>query len=339
MKFFLAMVAVCTLTMASTLADTTSATLEIGGPGSCGCGDTNPGTLCDGVTLATGTFQFTLDTDVSTLTLVVDNTSPDDGNPNPLMCELYFNLPRQITGCTLNSQSAAGAVQPSFGLSFDSDLLDGNNPNRSPGGKGAYSVLLDNGGGVAGAIGNPNASNHSGPPGSIVLGTATFVFDLTGDLSDIDVTFITKSFSLNPPGSISANAVVHFQAGGPNEDSGTISDNTETCDPLFYAEGNAVPGGTIDLIVNGAEGCHGCIVLSDQNQGLKVGPIQFDVGPSILAVFGFNLPAGGLTPFSVNIPNNQNLIGNTYYSQWVAVDFNTWSFETSNVVEITIQAQ
>ncbi|MEQ8767693.1 MAG: hypothetical protein RL885_27575 [Planctomycetota bacterium] len=321
---------------APTFADTTSESLHLGGPGSFGCNGSSPGTLCDGVTLGSAQMDFTLDTAAMTLTLVVTNTSPDDGGPNPVITQIHFNAPRQVTGLALIGQSAAGAGTPGYTASFDADLLDGSNGLKAAGGMGAFSVEMDNGNGVHGAIANANAASFGVNTNHLVFGPVTFVFGLTGDLTGVDASFFTKSLSMNPPGDRTVNAAAHFQAGGQDaEYSGTISDNSSDCDPLYYFEGTPSIGGSIDLIVSGQKGCHGCILLSDSDTPTKISPkITLDIGPTFLVALPVEFNEGGLQKIPTPIPNLPGLVGLTFYSQWVAG--NPPLVQLSNVIDVTI---
>jgi hypothetical protein len=204
----------------------TNASLNIGGPNSCSSeGFNDPGKLADGVTVATAKFDFTLDAGTNTLTLVVTNTSPVTvGVLNPLITQIYFNAPVQVTGMTLTNQTAAVGT-PAFSLTFDANLMANPNPNGADG-FGAFSAALDNPNGVNGAIANAAADTVAGSP---VTGPATFTFSLTGNLAGVTATDFTSAFSVVPPGNKPAHGVCHFQAGGPQSSSAFISDGSEQC--------------------------------------------------------------------------------------------------------------
>jgi hypothetical protein len=204
----------------------TNAKLYIGGPNSCSSeGFNDPGKLADGVTVATATMDFTLNTGTNTLTLVVTNTSPvSAGVLNPLITIIGFNAPVQVTGMTLTSQTAAIGT-PAFNLTFDSNLMSNPNPNGEDG-FGAFSAELDNPGGVNGAIANAAADTVSGSP---VTGPVTFTFSLTGNLAGVTATDFITAFSVIPPGNKPVHGVMHFQAGGPQSTSAFISDGSEQC--------------------------------------------------------------------------------------------------------------
>ncbi len=197
----------------------------IGGAGSFGSnGSSDPGTLDDGITEASARFLFHLDTLASQLTLTVDNTSKVlPGIPNPVLTDIFFNVPASITGISIGSQNGSGGATAAFVLNFDSDLGSNPNPNGANG-FGAYSVHLTTpGSGVQGGIANPLADTWGTPPGSLVIGPVTFVLDLTGDLTGLTASSFTSLLSVNPPGSQAFVAAAKFQSGGVAGSSGFIS--------------------------------------------------------------------------------------------------------------------
>ncbi len=195
-------------------AQTTSKVI-IGGQGSCAStGFNNPGLLDDGATPGEAVYTFTLDTLNSELTLVVDNTSPvTSGDPNPVITDVYFNLPSAITGISLTSQSGSGGAAPSYSLAT----------NKKADGFGFFSVELSNGGGVSGGISNPSADTLGVPAGSNVVSPVTFTMELTGNLSGLTAASIVGTFSTSAPNK-PAVAVAKFQAGGPMGASGFIAE-------------------------------------------------------------------------------------------------------------------
>jgi hypothetical protein len=216
----------------SAAAQITNSTLHIGGPDSCSSeGFNDPGKLADGVTVATATFDFTLDAGTNELTLTVTNTSPvTAGVLNPLITAIYFNAPVQVTDMSLSDQTAAMGT-PAFDLSFDADLMLPPNPNGADG-FGAFSAELDIQG-INGAIANAAADTTAGTP---VIGPAVFTFSLTGNLAGVEAADFSGAFSVIPPGDKPVHGVCHFQAGGPDSTSAFISDGSEEC---FLVRGSA----------------------------------------------------------------------------------------------------
>jgi len=211
-------------------AQVTSSTVKVGGPGSCSSeGFNDPGRLADGVTEASATYALTLDAGAKVLTAVVTNTSKVvPGVNNPLLTDVYFNAPVQVTAMSLSSQSSAGGQQPAFALTFDADLFSNPNPNGADG-MGAFCVRLQDTGNIEGAIANQDADIWVKPPAQLALGATTFVLDLTGNLAGVTASDFTGAFSKTPPGNKPSHAVGHFQAGGVDSVSAFISDSPEEC--------------------------------------------------------------------------------------------------------------
>jgi len=215
-------------------AEVTQAEFVIGGPGSCSSeGFDDPGRLSDGITEGAALYELTLDNVANTLTLVVSNTSPDvpeENVFNPVITDIYLNAPIEVEGAALASQTGSGGAEPMFDFTFDADLMTPPNPNGADG-FGAFSIALEKmGGGIEGGIANPDATNIPGPAGSMVIGPATFEFDLEGDLAGVTAQDFVILFSVIPPGNKPVNGVAKFQGGGEDaEFSGFISNATEPC--------------------------------------------------------------------------------------------------------------
>jgi hypothetical protein len=211
--------------LASPLLAQDSSVVVIGGDDSCSTtGFNGPGRLDDGVTEGAARLVFSLDTIASQLTLTVENTSPvTPGIQNPVITDIVFNTPSAVTGMSIASQTGSGGASPSMLLTFDPDL--GSNPNPNGVGQfGAFNVLLQTaGGGVAGAITNPDADTWGPMPASLVTGPVTFVLDLTGNLAGVTAFDFTSNLSTNPPGNKPQVAAVKYQSGGVAEASGHIS--------------------------------------------------------------------------------------------------------------------
>jgi hypothetical protein len=204
-------------------------TLNVGGPKSFSSeGTSDPGLLSDGITEASAELYFIFNSVEGVLALFVTNTSPVlVGVPNPLITDVYFNVPMGVTGMTLeDQQSKGGGPNPNFGLTFDDDLLTNPNPNGANG-FGAFSVELHNAMGITGSIQNPDADTVSNP-GTHAIG-GYFRFALTGNFAGLTADDFTQGFSVIPPGNMPTHAVCKFQAGGVAESSAFISDGTEEC--------------------------------------------------------------------------------------------------------------
>jgi hypothetical protein len=211
--------------------------IVVGGVGSFGSNGSNPGTLSDGTTKATARLVFHWDAAASELTLTVENTSPvTSGVATPVLTDVFFNVPAGVTGLTLQSQSAAGGAAPNFALVFDDDLSSDPNPNAANG-FGAYNALLaTSGGGAQGGISNPDADTLGIPPGTEVVGPATFVFAATGNLAAVTAFDFNSLVSANPPGSQSFVGAAKFQAGGAAGASGFISPSGSFCSTAAVVE-------------------------------------------------------------------------------------------------------
>ncbi len=225
MKSISVLLSLVTSLLAGSALSAQDSVIVIGGANSFGSnGSSNPGTLDDGITEASARFVFHLDTLASQLTLTVENTSEVlAGIPNPVLTDIFFNVPTAITGMSIASQAGSGGATLAFELNFDEDLSSDPNPNGANG-FGAYNVkLCTPGSGVQGAIANPDADTWGTPPGSLVIGPATFVLDLTGDLTGLTAFSFTSLLSVNPPGSHAFVGAAKFQSGGVAGSSGFIS--------------------------------------------------------------------------------------------------------------------
>lgn len=206
-------------------AQITTHSVTIGGPASCSsAGFNDPGLLDDGLTPASATYVFTLDAGTNTLTLVVRNTSPVTlGVPNPLLTDLFFNTPTQVTAVGLVSQTSTSGVAPSYALSFDADLATNPNPNGADG-FGAFSVALSDTGNIQGTIANPNADTYTVAAALLAISPCTFTLSLTGNLAGLTAVDFTTRLSVIPPGNKPSRAVGKFQAGGAASASAFIND-------------------------------------------------------------------------------------------------------------------
>ncbi|MEQ1632570.1 MAG: 2-oxo acid dehydrogenase subunit E2 [Planctomycetota bacterium] len=192
-------------------AQITSATRLIGGPGGLtSCGAFNPPTLCDGITQASASVQFTYDAGTTTLTLAVNNTSPvTTGVVNPVMTSLYFNVPvGAVNAIALTGQSAAGATQPAWTMTWDSDLQALPNPNFVfPFGR--FNACLF--GNPSNGIANPAADTLAVPPGSEILGPVTFTFQVTPSTgATLNAGTFANAFSITTAAGKNVNTAAHF---------------------------------------------------------------------------------------------------------------------------------
>ncbi|HET6204124.1 MAG TPA: hypothetical protein VFI25_15135 [Planctomycetota bacterium] len=344
MRFGNAIVGVAWLAAAAR-GEVTTAQKTIGEPGgfSC-CGPEDPPTLCDGVTPATASVEYRYDDAAHTLTLVVANTSPvEPGIPNPLLTSLYFNAPPgAVTGLSLLAQSGSGGAAPEWTLVFDP------NPKVQPkpaklGCLGAFSARLTNGPGIAKAIANAAAGTFSAPPGSWVVGPATFVLQVTEAAgARLDASDFANAFSHNPPGVHQVNVGAHFQAGGPQGKSGKISASVG-CEPGAFLTGSPTLGGAVTLVMSGAPGCCGCFAVSDGPGPILVPnipgcpPVVVPLTlPIHVLIATTPLTAGTTVSVTIPIPNDPNLLGATFFFAAVLVDPDTGKLFGSTGSSVTI---
>ena len=87
----------------------TTATVDIGGPGALGSEGGDPPVLSNGV-IATGTVTYVYDSRKGLLEVTIDNTTPQlSGETNPVITEVYFNLPAlAVTKAKLIDQAPPG---------------------------------------------------------------------------------------------------------------------------------------------------------------------------------------------------------------------------------------
>lgn len=268
----------------SSTAQVTTDSITIGGPGSCSSeGFNDPGLLSDGLTEASAVYVFTLDTGANTLTVEVTNTSPVVvGVPNPLLTDVFFNTPAQVTAMSLTSQTSSAGVAPSYALSFDADLTTPPNPNGADG-FGAFSVALSDTGDIGGTIANPAADTYTVPAAQLAVSPCTFVFSLTGSLGGLTADDFTELLSFIPPGSKASHAVGKFQAGGVAGASAFINEG-ETCDN----DGDSIMLGSP---------CGGTLTVSPTVPG-GWSTVTYDgATPGAMAMLRFSPPGG--TPFTL----------------------------------------
>ncbi|MEQ8767113.1 MAG: hypothetical protein RL885_24595 [Planctomycetota bacterium] len=315
------------LSAATSSADVTTETVEIGGPKSYGSnGSFDPGTLDDGATEARATYTFQFDSEQNILTLVVDNTSPVIPSVNnPLITKIYFNLPILVQDATLIDQYTGcgdGCTKPDFEFHFDPNVLD--DEEQIPANTfGGFSARLRTKHGIVGGIANPLADQIPGHPGDQVIGPVTFVFALTGQLDSFTAKFFAKSFSFARSSEISVNCATKFQGGGPQEAGGIISDSSlDSGDPLFFIEGDPAQDDTLRVILNGDPGFDACMFYSfdeGQTEFPRYGFTLEMANPKEL--FAFNFKQSSLIEIFVKLPDvPPGLVGTTVRSQFVEVD-------------------
>ncbi len=259
--------------------------IVIGGAGSFGSnGSSNPGTLSDGFTFASARLVFDWDGMTSQLTLTVENNSPVFGGvPNPVLTDVFFNVPSGVTGLSLASQSGSGGATPSWTLSFDDDLGTNPNPNGADG-FGAYNVMISTGGGVQGGISNPNADTLGVPAGTNVEGPATFVFNATGNLAGLTAFDFNSRLSQNPPGSQSFVGTAKFQSGGYAGASGFLSPSDSYCSTAAAA---------VDL----GGGCGGSQISSELPLMGQACTIELKGAPPLACGYAYG-SSPGVTPYT-----------------------------------------
>lgn len=304
------------LTLAAVAPSRASAsdTVQVGGTGARACSNTsNPPTLADGVTLASADLDFAWDSIGRVLTLTVENTSAvDPGIPNPLITQVYFNLPMSaVSSVSLLTQTgAAGSPAPAFG--FDYDPLPNVNQNLTSGCMGAFGARLSIRG-IKGGIANASADLPGGPPGSAVVGPVIFEFAVDGPgVHSLTANTFASAFSSNPPGTYTVNASVHFQSGGLAGASDKLS-NAPVCEPSGWMIGDLRIGQPVTFTMSSAQGCHGCLAYSFTMGTTYFGPLAVPLGTPMYPVFPGRLPASGILEKTVTLPNDPNLVGVTTY--------------------------
>ncbi len=298
---------------------------SIGGLGSNGCqGGANPPTLSDG-TVATGTLSYSYDHVSQNLTLVVSNTSPVTvGVQNPIITHIYGNLPYlAVSAVTLVSQTGSGGAAPAFALNVDVDNRDGNN-NVTFGCFGAFGFSLTRPN-IHGGISNPAADTIGAPPGSWVIGPATFVLHIDGPgVSTLTNTAFSHSLSVNPPGSMRTTGAFKFQAGAQGG-SGTIG-TTTSCAAGGWMVGEPRIGNTVTFVESGGTGCYGCLVFSTTPGPTISGGVTLPVGSPFYAIIStYFLAPNEIVTVPVTIPNDQQYVGLTLYFAVGLVDQATLS--------------
>jgi hypothetical protein len=312
--------------------------VDVGVRGSYGCqGSEDPPRLSNG-TPASATLDFVYDQSTQRLTLRVTNTSPVTvGVANPLITRIAFNLPPgAVTSAQLLSQAGSSGAALAFSASVDGDLFEGPNPNKLAC-LGDFSVLLDNGGGIQGGIANANADTFGGPPGSQVIGPATFVFRLTGPgVGSVTSGAIANTLSQNAPYR-QATAGVKFQAGGRGAAGSGFISSRSLCAPSLFAIGEPRIGTRIQICANAGRGCHGCVLVSANPGPIRIGNVLLPIGLPILHTIILP-PFAGTRPNceTLSIPDDPNLRGVRIYFLLIVGDPISGNGEFSHRLEIVI---
>ncbi|HET6202400.1 MAG TPA: hypothetical protein VFI25_06325 [Planctomycetota bacterium] len=347
-----AFVALAGLLAGSAGATVSNVSVTVGGLGGfTSCGVQNPPTICDGVTPATAQVDFAYDDGVSPprLTLVVTNTSPvTPGVANPVIRAIYFNTPAgACTGLTLVSQTGTAGATPAWTLLYDADLSAAPNPNGADG-MGSYYAAIQNAGGVDNSIANALADTLCGPPGSEVIGPVTFEFDVTLVSGGATLTAgsFANAFSAIPPGSHQANVTMHFVAGGPNCDSGFIT-NPGGCAPGAFVTGSSPPGhvqlgSQVCFTMSGADGCAGCLGFSAGPGPIVIPQPPFPnlvvpLTPPVFVILGsLTLPPNTTVTACTTVPGDPILSGATFYFAVLQMDPGTGEFFISQGFSLTV---
>lgn len=305
---------------ASAHAGVTTASKTIGGPGGLSsCGTSNPPTLCDGVTQATATFDFAYDDVTKVLILTVTNTSPvTAGVPNPLLAEIYFNVPAfaALDLTLLGQTTEGGGADPGFAVGFDPDLNDGQNDNTAPGFcafNTKLAQLVETPGGIANAL----ADTIAAPAGSWVYGPVTFTFQVGGPpATGVGAKSYSSSFSHIPPGNFNVNVVGKFKSGGVSESSGSMS-VSPGCEPGNWMVGTPCLGCPVQFVMCGGTGCFGCLAISTSPGPTVIptpsGPLSIPIGMPAAPILIVTLPSTSCVSATVTVPNDPAVIGATFY--------------------------
>jgi hypothetical protein len=215
---------------------------------------------------------------------------------------------------TLSAQTGSGGARPDFHLADDGNVFTP--PNLRLACMGDFGVLLSVGS-IGGGIGNPLADTWAAPPGSVVIGPATFVMRLEGPgVDSLSAQSIALGFSRFAP-AYQVNAACKFQGGGQGGDgSGFISSTFADigCRPNGWLTGPPRIGTTVGICLNGQPNCAGCFIGSLFPGPTIIGPFRIPIGlPLLFDVFFPPLPQNSPFCIAVNIPDDRALIGRTIY--------------------------
>ena len=292
-------------------AQVSTATTNIGTKGSYGCQNSaNPPTLTGGVR-ASARLAYRYDASTGRLELSVTNTSPvTKGVANPVLTQLYFNLPqRGITAIRLISQTAKKG-KAAFTMTQDLNLLAAPNPIKV-GCFGNFSICLNSGQGSKGGIANEAADRVVG--NDWITGPVRFVMSLRGPaVRSLSASAIARGFSQNASRKVTAAA--KFQRGGRSGDESGFLSNGNDCAGLIYLSGTARKGTTIPFCMSAATGCHGCLLISLNKGPTKFGNLVIPIGMPILEVVSLPpFPPSNTVCLPFAIPDDARLVGKNFY--------------------------
>jgi len=285
MRYLLLALLAASLSGATTAAQITTDSIVLGGPGSqSSAGFDDPGLLDDGLTEAAAIYVFTLDIGASTLAVEVTNTSPVlVGVPNPLLTDVFFNVPAAVTGMTLTTQSAIAGVPPVYALTFDADRTDGLGTLQADG-FGAFNVELADTGNIQGTIANPDADTYTVDGSLLAISPVTFTLSLTGTLAGLTATDFIEELSHIPPGSRPSYAVAKFQAGGDAGASAFINEGDPCPAPAFTEQLGAGCGGLLTATPTYPGGYS--TVRFDGNTPVAIGMLRWSPAIGLPFIFG-----------------------------------------------------
>jgi len=314
-------------------AGVTQVSLALGEAGSPGCtGPNDPPTLDDGVTRATATFDLSYDDATGVLTLVAHNTSPVvPGVPNPLLRELYLNLPHgTVSGVSLLLQSTGADPQPAFALSVDADNHDDQDAIKL-GCFGRFGLRLD-----GWRVANPAADTIDAPAGAWSVGPVTFQLQLQGPgVAGLTASSFAAAYSFNPPGDVQTNVAAKFISGGPLGASGQFT-TVPSCTPGAWYTGTPSLGNVLTFTMSSAPGCNGCLLTSLNPGPTAIGPYLVPLGlPAFVIIPDTLLGVDTFVTRDVAIPDEIALVGTTFYL--MVATFDGSAFRFSDQFSITIQ--
>jgi len=319
-------------------AQVSKASVLIGDAKGYGCqGTSNPPTLT-GKVLASGKLDIAYDAKSGELTLSLNNTSPVvKGEENPLLRDLFLNLPaKTVTSVKLLSQKGDAGAKPAWSMAFDAKPGDGKNEIKANC-FGSFSLGFAAPKGVAGALANPAGTSFAQPKSQLVFGPLVFELALTGPgTTYLDAGVIANTFA---QGNASAQVTVaaKFQGAGVGGQQSGMLANGAGCGGGISIIGTPKVGGTIDLCMSGATGCHGCLLISANPGPLKIFGMSVPVGLPILYAIGLPLyPSTNVICGPLNIPNNPKLANLTLYFALINLDPKTLNMQVAPGFTMTI---
>ena len=322
-------IAACLFLAGTAAAQISNAAVLIGGPGACGSEGGDPPLLSNN-TPASASLRVFYDASIGVLQVEVTNTSAVVGNDaNPLLTQLYFNLPRgALTGIVLTGQAGSGGADPAFVPTFDLETGAGPEPNRA-GSLGSFGVCLRTGPGSRGGISNAAATVVGGPPGAAVRGPVRFTFQLHGpSLAQLGASAFAQSGSFGGSACRNLTAAAKFQAGGPNAEGSAWIGTSSGCVPGAFHVGQPCLGNTITFTMSGAPGCVGCLIMTVNPTPTPFLGYLVPAGPPYVDLFGGQIGPNGALTRTLTIPQNPNLVGMTVYYFTVLAENGSLVFST-----------